>query len=84
LGVKFWVRFVWGRGALLGNILPCCHKQFLKTLNVEITGGDVTGGGDKAAIGWDVVDVHYTVKTTVGRTVVSIGLVMGKKFGEKL
>jgi hypothetical protein len=47
-------------------------------------GGDVTGGGDKAAIGRDVVDVCCTVETTVGHMIVSVGLALGKKFGEKL
>ncbi len=47
-------------------------------------GGDVTGDGDNAAIGWDVIDVHCTVETAVGRTIVSVGLVLGEKFGEIL
>ncbi len=60
------------------------RKGFLEALNVEIAGGEVTGGGDKAAIGWDVVDVLCTVKTAIDRTVVSVCLALGKKFGEKL
>ncbi len=44
----------------------------------------VTGGGDKAVIGWDVVDVCCTVKSAVGRTIVSVGLALGEKFGRKL
>ncbi len=51
---------------------------------MQIAGSDVTGGGDKAAIDWDVVDVRCTVKTAVGHTIVSVGLALGKKFGEKL
>ncbi len=52
---------------------------------MEIVGGEVTGGGDKAAIGWeDAIDVRPTVKTTIGSTVVSVCLVLGEKFDEKL
>ncbi len=67
-----------------GDILPRSRKPFLKALNVETAGGDVIGGGNKAAIGWDVVDVHCTVKATVGRMVVSVCLALGKRFGENL
>ncbi len=35
-------------------------------------------------IGWDVIDVRHTVKTAFGRTIVSVGLALGKRFGEKL
>jgi hypothetical protein len=45
---------------------------------------DVTGDGNNAAIGWDVVDVRCTVETAVGQTIVSVGLALGKKFGEIL
>ncbi len=62
----------------LGDILSHCCKQFLEALNVEIAGGDVTGGGDKAEIGWDVVDVRHTVKAAIGHTVVSICFALGK------
>ncbi len=62
----------------LGDILPHCRKQFLEALNVEIAGGDVTGGGDKAEIGWDAIDVRHTVKAAIGCTVVSVCFALGK------
>ncbi len=39
---------------------------------------------DKAAIGWDVVDVHCTVKTAVCHAVISVCFALGKKFDEEL
>ncbi len=35
-------------------------------------------------IRWNVVDVCHTVKTAVGHTIVSVGLALGKTFGEIL
>ncbi len=46
--------------------------------------GELTGGKDKAAIGWDVVDVCRAVENTICRVVVSVCLALGKNFGEKL
>jgi hypothetical protein len=69
---------------LLSDILPRCRKQFLEALYVEIPSGDVTGCGDKAAISWDVLDVHRTVKAAIGLMVVSVCLASGEKFGEYL
>jgi hypothetical protein len=52
--------------------------------HVEIVGAEISGGGDKAAIGWDIVDVCRAVETAICRTVLSVCLVLGKKFREKL
>jgi hypothetical protein len=79
-----WGRFIRSRDAILCNILLHCRKRFLEALNVEVAGAEITGGGYKAAIGWDVVDVCHTVETSVCCTVISLCFVMGEKFGEEL